>query len=42
MPKIYYIQSGDTLYSIARKLGVTIEHLLEMNQHRDNTDFIYY
>ena len=40
---IYYVKKGDTLVSIARKLGVTIEYLIEKN--KGNTcepNIIYY
>ena len=45
IPKKYYIQEGDTLFGIAKKLGVSIEYLIKMNQHLDRHhqhDIIYY
>ncbi|PWH19314.1 MAG: M23 family peptidase [Ardenticatenia bacterium] len=34
-PQVYIVQPGDTLYSIAMRLGVTVEELIEANRLSD-------
>jgi LysM repeat protein len=33
----YIVQQGDTLYSLSRKFGVTVEELKSMNNLKNNT-----
>lgn len=39
-PLIYTVQQGDTLFSIARQFGVTVDELIELN-NITNPDVIY-
>jgi len=32
LPKWYIVRAGDTLYSIARRFGVDVEHILSRNK----------
>lgn len=38
--KTYIVQPGDTLYTIARQTGVTVEEIIKLNK-LDNPDVIY-
>ena len=37
MPTSYRVQSGDTLYSVARRFGVTVEQIKSWNSLKANT-----
>ncbi len=39
-PLIYTVQQGDTLFSIARQFGVSVDELIELNNIA-NPDVIY-
>src|SRR5690554_6166307 len=39
-PRVYIVQSGDTLYSIANRFNVSIQRLIEVNRLED-PDVIY-
>ena len=39
-PKSYVVKKGDTLYSISKQYGVTLDNLVRVNQIKDQVIFL--